>query len=235
MMRPYSRGNGGEDLAGAVDDLGVEMLIAALDDESGEIAPIEDATADSEGTFGLSGVGLDVFHILGGSLRGGFAGFTSNNFVGIANTLAFVGFRFTQSPDVGGNLTDELFVDAGNFDFVVALDVKRDAGDGLEGNRVTEAERENEISSRGNDAITGTDELELFGETVANPDDGIVGEGTAEAVIGAGKFVFAVTIKFQMGSLDLGRNFFRQSNDKIPLGSGDVEFSVFDFDFDGLG
>ena len=102
--------SGGEDLAGTVDNLGVEVLIAAFDHEPGQIAPVEDATADSESTFGLSGVGLNVGHfvylILGGSLRGGFAGFASNNFIGVTDPLAFVRFRFTQGSDVGGDLTD---------------------------------------------------------------------------------------------------------------------------------
>ena len=102
--------SGGEDLAGTVDNLGVEVLIAALDDETGKIAPIENTTTNSESPFGLSGVGLNVGHfvylILSGAFGGGFAGFTSNDFVRITNTFAFVGFRFTQGSDVGGDLTD---------------------------------------------------------------------------------------------------------------------------------
>lgn len=173
--------------------------------------------------------------MLGGALGGGFAGFASDGFVGITNTFAFVGFRFTQGSDVGGNLADQLFVDAYDLDFVVALDGKRDAGDGLEGNRVTEAERENKVPPRSDDAVTGADQLEFLGEAVAHPDDGIVGEGAAETVIGAGKFIFAMTIKFQLCPFNFGRNFFGQGNNKVSLGAGNGELSVLDFDFDGLG
>src|SRR3989344_8558753 len=170
-----------------------------------------------------------------GAFGGGFAGFASNNFIGVTDTFACVGFSFTQGSDVDGDLTDQLFVDALDLDFVVAFDGKGDAGNGLEGNRVTEAERENEVATLSYDTITGTNQLEFLGEAVTNSDNGIVGEGTAETVIGAGKFVFAMTIKFQMGSGNFCGNFFRQGNDEVPLGARYIELSVFDLDFDGLG
>src|SRR4029453_3935539 len=77
---------------------------------------------------------------------------------------------------------DGLLVDAGDRDLVVALDGQRDAGRGLDGHGVREAERELDRGTLLGDAVTGADDLEALGVALRDADDLVRDEGAGEAV-----------------------------------------------------
>ena len=58
---------------------------------------------------------------LGGGFGGSLALFFENDFVGITDTLTFVRFWLSDRSDISGHLTDKLFVDTGDFDFILTF------------------------------------------------------------------------------------------------------------------
>src|SRR2546430_6839137 len=84
---------------------------------------------------------------------------------GVADALALVGLGLADLADVGGDLTDHLLVDALDHDSRGDRHLEGDAGRGLEGHRMAEAESQLDLVRplrRG--PVADADDLQLLGE-----------------------------------------------------------------------
>ena len=136
--------------------------------------------------------------------------------------------------DIVGDAAESVASMTDDLDLVVAFDGQGNAGDGIKGDRMTETKGQNEVGTLKTDAVTGTNELEFLGEAGSDAKNGVVGEGTTQAVIGTGKFVFTVTSKFQVSPFNFGGDLFGKGDDKVTLWAGEIEFAVFDLNAHNL-
>src|SRR4029077_11227081 len=98
----------------------------------------------SENLFPNPAVTPDAVFLLGEAHRafllGGLAGFAQDALTGVADALALVGLGLAKLADVGGNLADELLVEAAHCDARRLRDFEGHARRRLDVDRVGEAD-----------------------------------------------------------------------------------------------
>jgi len=113
-----------------------------------------------------------------------FAFFAANFLTDVANAFAFVRLRWVEPADLGGELTDELFIDAFDLDFGIFHD--RDLETGWDGVKEWVGATESKIEIRTLDGGTQADavDFKIFDEALGDSDDHVLDEATNRAVKG---------------------------------------------------
>src|SRR5258705_1493525 len=112
----------------------------------------------------------------------GLAGLAADLLAGVAHALALVGLRLAGRPDLGGDLADELLVDADDREAGRVLELERDAARRIDLDLVAVAEAELELLADLHGAITDTGDLETLAIAVGDADNQGVYEGPGPAV-----------------------------------------------------
>src|SRR3978361_372654 len=109
----------------------------------------------------------------------------TNPLTRVPHALALVGLGLAKLADVGGDLADELLVDALDAEAGGAVDGEGDAVGGVERGRVAVAELERQLGGAlGEQAVADADDLELLLVALGDADDHVVHERAGQAVTG---------------------------------------------------
>src|SRR3954470_17364572 len=104
---------------------------------------------------------------------------------GVPDALALVRLGLAELADVGGDLADQLLVDALDAEAGLVLDRERDAVGRVEDDRVAVAELELQLGGAlGQDAVAHAHDLELLLVALGDTDDHVVDQGAGQAVAG---------------------------------------------------
>jgi hypothetical protein len=165
--------------------------------------------------------------VVGGGFRlfaDALAFLAADVFTDIADTFAFVGLGRIEGADFGGELADDLFVDAFDLDFGVVRDRDGEAaGDGVE-EWVGATEGEVKIGTLDGSAEADALDFKALDEPLGDAQDHILDEAAGSAVKG---FVLA-----QFGGAGNGdKTAFADEGD--PVWEGKVQFALGAFDDDG--
>src|SRR5699024_6535502 len=116
------------------------------------------------------------------SLLTSLSDLATDDFAGVAHTLALVRFGTAPLPEVRGGLADQLLVDSVNGDLRLSVDAEGDSLRRFDGDRVAVAEGELEVRSLGQDTVTGSDDLEGLRVAFGHTADHIVDERAGKSV-----------------------------------------------------
>src|SRR4051794_1728779 len=157
--------------------------------------------------------------------RAGLSGLLLQNLAGVPDALLLVGIGLAQAPDVGGDLADQLAVDAGHGDVRLLVDRHVDPRRDVVDDRVRVAEREDHLLALELGAIADADDVELALEAVGDAGDRVGDETARQAVELPELGIFRAQLSDQRAvnqlEVDAGRVYLPQ----LPLRT---------FDFDGV-
>src|SRR5581483_8138069 len=117
-----------------------------------------------------------------GTCPSGLAGLSTNDFVGVANTLALVRLGFAQSSNSRGSFTYELFVDATNNDTRRRLHREFNPRRGRHFHRMREPESQREVVTRFLRTVSDADDIQRLRESVSHSRDHVGNQRSNEAV-----------------------------------------------------
>ena len=130
--RRLERGGRDQRAAGVVvDDLGDDVAVRAEHGQPRTLGGAGDVLADPA-VAADAAVLRFCFACRSSSLLAGLAGLAADTFAGVAHALALVGLGLAQRADVGGDLADQLLVDARALDPGGRRDLEGDALGGLD-------------------------------------------------------------------------------------------------------
>src|SRR4051794_16887028 len=203
-----------------VDDLDEEVTARARHDEAGTDRGAGDllATAhlatDAGGSLALAALD-DHCH----GLLTGLSDLATDLLACVANALALVRVGLAQLADVGGDLADQLLVDALHREAGRVLDGKVDAVRSLDGDGVAVAEGELEVAAPGRDTVAGAVDLHLLLVALGDPEDHVVDEGAGQAVARARVALVVGSLDFEVALRELDRDRAWDGERELPLGA----------------
>src|SRR3954468_13614677 len=112
----------------------------------------------------------------------GLAGLAADVLAGVAHTLALVRLRLARLADLGGDLADQLLVDADHREAGRVLDLEGDALGWVDLDRVAVAEVEGELLAVQRGSVADACDLQALAIAVGHADDHVVDEGPGQAV-----------------------------------------------------
>jgi len=148
----------------------------------------------------------------------------------VADALALVGLRLAQLADVRSDLAHGLLGDAADGQLVVALDLERDAGGRLHGDRVRVAQGEGHARPGGLHAVAGADHLEALRVALGHADDVVRDQGAGEAVERARLALVVGTAHENLPLLQLDLDGLRHGERELALGALDRDVAAVDRD-----
>src|SRR5207249_3163507 len=101
------------------------------------------------------------------------SGLLFQDLAGIAHALLLVGIWLPQAPDVGGDLTDELPIDAGHRDVRLLLDGDVDPLGNVEHHRMRVTQRKDDLLALHLGTVPDADDVELALEPFCNAQHGV--------------------------------------------------------------
>src|SRR5262245_47491358 len=114
----------------------------------------------------------------------GLSGFLLQPLADVAYALILVRIRFLQRPNIGGNLSDLLAVDAADDKFCLLIHRNADSRWNRIFDRMREAQGEHDRTLPLFSTITDADNFKFFGETVRDTAHGIRDQSACQAVEG---------------------------------------------------
>ena len=154
-------------------------------------------------------------------LLDGFAFLAADLFSGVADSLAFVGFRRVKGADICRSLADEMLVNAFDRDLCAFRDRDFHVRGDLEKDRMRFAEAEVKLLTLDCRFEADALDLELFLEALVDASDHIGDERAGKAVKGLDLAAFAVPVEGNSAALHAGADGFRK-------GPGELAFRPFD-------
>src|SRR6185503_15296244 len=112
----------------------------------------------------------------------GLAGLAADVLARVADALALVRLGLARGADLGGDLADELLVDADDGEPRRVLDLEADPGRRVDLDRVAVAQVELELLAVERGTVADAGDLEALAVAVGHPDDHVVHERPGEAV-----------------------------------------------------
>src|SRR5215207_7864693 len=112
----------------------------------------------------------------------GLAGLAADVLARVADALALVRLGLARRADLGGNLADELLVDAEDREVGRVLDFEADPGRRRDLDRVAVAQVELQLLADLRSAVSDAGDLERLAIAVGHPDDHVVDERPGQAV-----------------------------------------------------
>src|SRR3954452_4996675 len=143
----------------------------------------------------------------------------------VLDALALVRLRRADLPDVGGDLADQLLVDAGDRELRRPLDREADAGRRDHVDRVREAQSELEVLALGGHPVTGAVDLQRLLVALGDADDHVGDQSARQAVELLGLPLVVGAVDVQLVAL---------LSDRDRLSDGVRELALGTLDLDGL-
>src|SRR5580700_1960766 len=151
----------------------------------------------------------------------------------VADTLSFIRLGLAQTPNIRGDLSNHLFVDALNVNLVLALDCERDALGRLERDRMREPKGQVQTLARLGGAVTDAADLEALAKALADAFDHIRDQRAREPVRAAMYFCIALALDQHLTVVqtdvdDIGE----QTLPELTLGSTHEDFTGLELHLD---
>src|SRR4029079_16883456 len=182
------RGGGQRPPGGVVDDLRVDVDVAAEDREtSPRPGPLQSEADPVVALLSGGAAAGDLRHRARSFTRlllpadlAGLAGLAADLLSGVAHALALVGLRLAGRADPGGDLADQLLVDPDDREAGRVLDLEGDAFGRVDLDRVAVAEVERQLLAVERGAVADAGDLEALAIAVGHADDHVVDEGAGQ-------------------------------------------------------
>src|SRR6185369_7888366 len=127
-------------------------------------------------------LGLSLGGLLLAADLAGLARLATDHLTGVADTLALVGLGLAGGANSGGDLADELFVDADDGELRGVLDLEADSRRRVDLDRVAVAEVQLQLATDECCTIADAGDLERLAVARGHPDDHVVDERARQAV-----------------------------------------------------